>query len=130
MTITDVTQLEDLIISTARQLGVHPTALAMTQVALDLAGSEVIDGMIVVPGKGALKPDDYLKSLRSAMPSGFAPVAAPVEITVTKNLTDEMRREIAESRSNVLPAEWHAVRSRMKGLTAEIMDERASEVTL
>ena len=124
MNATDVTGLEDLIISTSRQLGVHPNANAMTQVALDLAGSTVIDGMIVIVDKGSLRPRTYVESLRASMPSGFAPIDTPT--LPLGNLTDQWRREIAENISKALPAEWDNVRSRMKGLTARMMDERAS----
>ena len=119
-------ELEDILISTARKIGIHPTALAMTQVALDLAGSVVVDGMIVVAGKGALAPRDYIASLQAAMPGGFTRLGAPPAPTRKGNLTEQMKQEIAESRSNALPSDWHTVRSRMKGLTAAMMDDRAS----
>ena len=121
-------ELEDIIVSTARQLGVHPTALVMTQVALDLAGSVVVDGMIVIAGKGVLAPRDYIASLRARLPGGFAPLGPPPATTGNGNLTEQWKHEIAESRSKALPSDWQAVRSRVKGLTAEMMDDRTGGI--
>jgi hypothetical protein len=81
--------------------------------------------MIVVAGKGALAPRDYIASLRAAMPGGFTHLGVPPATTGKGNLTEQWKQEIAESRSKALPSDWHAVRSRMRGLSAEMMDDRA-----
>jgi hypothetical protein len=114
--------VEDEFVTACRKQGFQPSADAMRQAAIDLAGSALTAGLIVMPGKGSITPKDFASSLRNQMPEAFE---ALNHVRSSGNLTTDMRREIA-ARSRSLPADWSDIRSRMTGLTAQMMDERAA----
>lgn len=118
--------LENLILSEAKRLGLQPNAEAMRQAALDLAGSVLTDfSMIHMPGLGSIAPADFVRDLRSRMPSAFAGLDNERKVEVTGNMTHRMREEVAASRRNrALPTDWLTVRSKVEGITAEHMAER------
>jgi hypothetical protein len=116
--------LEDMFVAECRRQGCQPSADVMRQVAVDLAGGVLTDqGLIVMPGKGAISPKDLVRSLRNFMPTAFGSLTGDKPLG---NMTIDMRREIAASRKQPLPDDWDQVRSRMIGLSARMMDERAA----
>jgi hypothetical protein len=121
-------QLEDLIIAEARRQGVHPSSAALMQTALDLAGSGVVDGAIVLPGKGVLAVSSYVRTLREALPSGFKPIghSTTENPAPTGNVTIDMKRKVAASRLRELPSDWDRVRRQVVGKTAAAMDAIAA----
>jgi hypothetical protein len=96
--------LEFLILTEARRQGVKPNADAVRQAGIDLAGSALTEqGLILMPGKGAISPADFVRSLRNRLPEAFGsiddkPAGKPAK------LTERMRAEIAASRKRPLPS--------------------------
>ncbi|MHC2337875.1 hypothetical protein [Bradyrhizobium sp. USDA 4454] len=115
--------LEDLIAKEARRQGHQPNQDAIRQAGIDLAGAAMTSqGLIHLPGRGAISPADFVRSLRSTMPAAFTPAT---DNKPTGNLTDEMRREVASNRrERALPADWLARRQNATGVTLEHMAER------
>jgi hypothetical protein len=72
--------LEFLILTEARRQGVKPNADAVRQAGIDLAGSALTEqGLILMPGKGAISPADYVRSLRGCRKrSGASTTNQPV----------------------------------------------------
>jgi hypothetical protein len=120
--------IEDLIASEAVRQGVKINVEGMRRAVIDIAGSTLTaDRMIAMPGKGSISPADFVRSLRTAMPEGFAPVtdkpASSHEQRPGETLTAFMRRQVeAGRRQPQLPDDWDQVRSRYTGLTASMMD--------
>lgn len=110
------TEIEDAIVSAARAVGFAINSTIMTTVAIDLAGSTLENGLIMVPGKGALTVQDYLKDLHARAPSGFSKVQQPDKPDSERTI-GEMRRK------RPLDAEWHARRAKATGITRTMMDE-------
>jgi hypothetical protein len=116
--------LDDLFVAECRKQGFQPNADAMRQAAIDLAGSTLTDqGLIAMPGKGAISLKDFVCSLRGLMPTAFGSLS---DDKPAGNMTTDMRREIGTSRKQPLPDDWDQVRSRMIGTTATMMDEVAA----
>ncbi|WP_316164542.1 MULTISPECIES: hypothetical protein [unclassified Bradyrhizobium] len=106
--------LESLVVDAARKQGFKPTADAVRQAVVDLAGAVLSDeGLIILPGKGALSPAHYAAALRAAMPAAFRPLDTDrPDVPPAGNLTMQMRAAVAASRKQALPADWNAVRER------------------
>ncbi len=123
-----MTDIEDLILKEARRQGVMPNADAVRQAGIDLAGAVLTgDGLISLPGRGAISPADFTRSLRRAMPNGFVSIAdrpaTSDERRSGETMTDFMRRQVEAGRKQLqLPDDWEQVRSRYIGLTASMMD--------
>ena len=111
-------EIEDAIVATARSLGFAINSATMTTVAIDLAGSTLANGLIVIPGKGGLKVQDYLKDLHARAPSGFSKVQQPDKPDSERTI-GQMRRK------RPLDAAWHARRASATGITKTFMDEIA-----
>ncbi|MCW1993087.1 hypothetical protein ABIE85_008665 [Bradyrhizobium diazoefficiens] len=109
-------EIEDAIVAAARSIGFAINSATMTTVAIDLAGSTIKDGVIMVPGKGGLKVEDYLQDLRARAPSGFSKVQ-PHEKPESERTVSEMRR------GRRLDAAWHARHAKATGITKAMMDE-------
>lgn len=118
--------LENLILSEAKRLGFQPNADAMRQAAIDLAGGALTSqNMIHMPGLGSIAPADFVRDLRSRMPSAFAGLDDRKAETKPGNLTSQMREEVAASRrERALPSDWSEIRSKVTGISAEHMDQR------
>lgn len=110
------TEIEDAIVAAARAVGFAINSAIMTTVAIDLAGSTLENGLIMIPGKGALKVQDYLKDLHSRAPSGFSKVQQPDKPDAERTI-GEMRRK------RPLDAAWHARRASATGITRTMMNE-------
>lgn len=121
-------QLEDLIIAEARRQGVHPNSTALMQTAMDLAGSGVAGGNIILPGRGVLAASAYVRTLREALPNGFSPISPSTteNAAFSGNVTADMARKVAASRLRALPDDWDRVRSQVVGKTAAAMDAIAA----
>jgi hypothetical protein len=124
--------LESLVVEAARKQGFGATADAVRQATVDLAGAVLTpQGLVMVPGKGALAPADYARALRAAIPTAFRPLDAarsddrPAN---NLNLTEQMRAAVAASRKQALPADWDVVRERYPtgSVTRKHMDEVAA----
>jgi hypothetical protein len=113
------TEIEDAIVAAARSVGFAINSATMSTVAIDLAGSTMKDGLIMIPGKGGLKVQDYLKDLRARAPSGFSKVQQPDKPDSERTI-GEMRRK------RPLDAAWHARRASATGITKSMMDEIAT----
>lgn len=114
------TEIEDAIVAAARAVGFAINSAIMTTVAIDLAGSTLENGLIMVPGKGALKVQDYLKDLHARAPSGFSKVQQQPGKPDSERTIGEMRRK------RPLDAAWHARRAGATGITRTMMDEIAA----
>jgi len=125
-----MTGIETIVVKAAASQGWQATAEAVRQATIDLAGSVISDqGLIVIPGKGAISPGDYATSLRTAMPTAFRPKTDQPAETSEDNLTERYRAEIAATRrKSALPSNFQEVRSRYadSSLTARFMDELAA----
>lgn len=119
-------QIEDLIMTEARRQGYQPDQNAMIAAAIHLAGSAMVNGLIVIPNKGAISAGDIVRGLRNQMPEAFTGLDKEgAEETTSTSLTEQMRREVAATRRRrALPSDWLAVRSKAKGITAEHLAER------
>lgn len=118
--------LEDLVLKEARRQGYQPNQHAMRQAAIDLAGSVMTGGLIVIPGLGAISPADFTRSLRDRMPESFAGIDDKQPAKSAGNMTESMRAEIAASRKQATPADWNKVRGKYAAgtVTAQHMKER------
>jgi hypothetical protein len=112
-------EIEDAIVAAARSIGFAINSATMTTVAIDLAGSTIENGLIMIPGKGGLKVQDYLKDLHARAPSGFSKVQQPDKADSERTI-GEMRRK------RPLDAAWHSRRARATGITRTMMDEIAA----
>lgn len=112
-----INDIEDAIVAAARSAGFTINSATMTTVATDLAGSKIENGLIMVPGKGGLRVEDYLRDLHSRAPSGFGKVPRKPN---SERTISEMRRR------RPLDAAWHAHRSMATGITRAMMDEIAA----
>lgn len=112
------TEIEDAIVAAARSVGFAINSATMTTVAIDLAGSKMKDGLIMIPGKGGLKVEDYLRDLRARAPSGFSKVQQAQKPDFERTVS-EMRRK------RPLDAAWHERRTEAVGITRTMMDEIA-----
>lgn len=127
--------LEDLIVKEAQRLGLKPNVEAMRQAAIDLAGSSLTtQNLINLPGKGSISPADFVRSLRSFMPTAFSDLddkpSPSVEKPVGKTLTQFMREQIDAGRKQApTPDDWQQVRSKYAAgtLTAKMMDQIEAE---
>lgn len=123
-----MTDIEDLIASEAVRQGLKINAEGMRRAAIDIAGGTLTaDRLIAMPGRGSISAADFVRSLRNAMPEGFAPVtdkpATSDERRSGETLTAFMRRQVEAGRKQLqLPDDWEQVRSRYTGLTASMMD--------
>jgi hypothetical protein len=124
--------LEDLILAEARRQGYRPNAEAMRQAAIDLAGSTLNgQNLITMPGRGSISPADFVRSLRSLMPSAFSKVGEKPsdDKPAGKTLTEFMREQIEGSRKQIpLPDDFDRVRNRyaVGSLTRTMMDSIAA----
>ncbi|MFX6728600.1 hypothetical protein ABTH13_19840, partial [Acinetobacter baumannii] len=75
------------------------------------------NGLIMIPGKGGLKVEDYLRDLRTRAPSGFSKVAHKPD---SERTISEMRRK------HPLDAAWHSRRAKATGITRTMMNEIAA----
>lgn len=110
--------IEDAVVSAARAKGYAINSTTMATVAIDLAGSTMTDGLITIPGKGALSVQDYLRDLHDRAPSGFSRLQQPDKPDQERTIT-EMRR------IRPLDAAWHALHAKATGITKTMMDEVA-----
>lgn len=110
--------IEDAVVSAARARGYAINSTTMATVAIDLAGSTLVSDMIVIPGKGTLAVQDYLRDLHDRAPSGFSRLQEPNKPDAERTVT-EMRRK------RPLDAAWHHRHSRATGITKTMMDEIA-----
>ncbi|WP_407155077.1 hypothetical protein [Bradyrhizobium sp. STM 3557] len=111
-----MTDLESLVVEAAKQQGYGVTADAIRQAAADLAGAVLTpQGLIMLPGKGALAAADYARALRAAMPSAFRPLDTGRHgdrPSGNVTMTEQMRAAVAASRRQALPGDFNAVRER------------------
>ena len=119
-------EIEDAFVSECRKQGLQPASGAMIAAAVDLAGSVMTDdGLMVLPGKGSLRPGDYVRTLRDRMPEAFGRLNDQSNDRPAGNLTERMRVEVAAGRERRLPSDWDSVRKRYAAgsTTAAMMDE-------
>lgn len=79
--------LEDAVASAAVSQGFKASAESMTQAAIQLAGSTLANGLIVIPGKGSISPADFVRDLPDEL------VASPMvhlNMLVPKVLLDQI----------------------------------------
>ncbi|WP_316174121.1 MULTISPECIES: hypothetical protein [unclassified Bradyrhizobium] len=111
-----MTDLESLVVEAAKKQGYGATADAIRQAAVDLAGAVLTpQGLIMVPGKGALAPADYARALLEAMPTAFKPLDARQpddRPSGNVTMTEQMRSAVTASRRQALPGDFNAVRER------------------
>lgn len=110
--------IEDAVVSAARAKGYALNSTIMATVAIDLAGSKLEDDLIVVPGKGSLSVQDYLRDLHDRAPSGFSRLQQSDKPEAERTIT-EMRRK------RPLDAAWHARYAKATGITKTMMNEIA-----
>ncbi|MGO4712535.1 hypothetical protein [Bradyrhizobium sp. 2TAF24] len=128
-----MTDIESLILAEARRQGYQPNADAVRQASIDLAGSVMTsDGLIAMPGRGSVSKADFVTSLRNHLPGAFLKVqdtpAASDERRPGETLTDFMRRRVEADRKRSVPDDWDEVRSKVTGLTAQMMDARVAAI--
>lgn len=114
-----MTDLESLILTEAHRQGCQPDQHAIRQAGVDLAGAVLTSqGLIHLPGLGAISVADFTRSLRARMPEAFSTIddgKPEAELTVS-----ELRRK------RPLDAEWQARRASATGITRAHMNEIAS----
>lgn len=115
--------LEDILAAEIERQGDRATPEGFRQMLTDTIGR--MDNGFIRLERGSISLPDYVRSVRQQNPEFFGSFEAGNK--PTGNLTESMRREIAESRSRSLPSDWDSVRNHMTGLTAQYMDEIASE---
>ncbi|MGY2939597.1 hypothetical protein ACVWZ6_009199 [Bradyrhizobium sp. GM6.1] len=100
-------KIEDAVISAARAKGFQINSAVMQTVAIDLAGSSLNGGMILILGRGTLSISDYLRDLHNRAPSGFAELSqadkADDELTVS-----QMRQKNTTATSVSIPTDLPA----------------------
>jgi hypothetical protein len=113
--------IEDAVVSAARAKGLSISSVAMTTVALDLAGSSIAGSLITIPGKGSLAVADYLNDLRTRVPEGFTSLDMPADKPTDRHvgLTAAYAREIAAGRNQP-----RLDPSKFTGVTREFIGER------
>lgn len=116
--------LESLILTEARRQNLQPNAIAVRQAAIDLAGASLTtQNLINLPGRGAISPADYIRSLRDQMPEGFGRIDNETPTAkAAGTLTERYRAEIAATRKqgHITDADL----ARYTGLTRQYMEER------
>ena len=94
-----MSEIEDAFVSEARRQGFQPDHDVMRSVAIELAGSNLLDGWIVLPGGNSLALTDAVKGFMAANPSGFASLTEPAEDNgysgLTKAYIDENRNRLS-----------------------------------
>jgi hypothetical protein len=130
--------LEDLLANEIERQGFRVTPDAFRHLLTECIGRVTRDGLIKVPftdsetGFGGMSFQHFVEMHRRNSPTSFTPIvnqdaSQPKEPRKpTGNLTTDMKLEIADTRSQSLPSDWNAVRSRHTGLTAQMMDEIAT----
>lgn len=114
--------LESLILTEAHRQGCQPDQHAIRQAGIDLAGAAMTSqGLIHLPGLGAISVADFTRSLRARMPDAFSPIEAKPQRPVG-NLTSAMMAEVAVSRKHARITD--ADLSRYTGVTRQHMEER------
>ncbi|WP_210242937.1 hypothetical protein [Nitrobacter winogradskyi] len=94
----------------------------MNQLAIDYAGSVLNGGFIVLPSHLSIALKDAVRDLAQRCPEVFADIeATPNNASITQTIISEVRTR----RKRSLPSDWSAVRERMTGITAEMMDQIA-----
>jgi hypothetical protein len=111
--------IEDAIVSAAHARGFSINSAVMATVAIDLAGSTLAGALIMIPGKGSLSIQDYLKDLHDRAPSGFSRLQQP-------DKSDDERTVAQLRRKRPLDDVWHARRAKASGITKIMMDEIAT----
>jgi hypothetical protein len=117
-----IQDIEDAVVAACRKLGVRPNSNAMMQVAIDLAGSTMGDGILVLPDGGPLSPLDYADKLHSRMPEAFSGIDDKPDTKQVVTLTQKYQAEIAASRKR--PSITDADLTRYTGITRQHMEER------
>jgi hypothetical protein len=116
-----MTNLEDILAEEIERQGARATPEGFKQMLTDTIGR--MDNGFIRLERGSISIRDYVRSVRQQNPEFFGSESGEKP---TGNLTESMRREIAERRSRGLPSDWTTVRQHMTGLTASMMDERAA----
>ena len=117
--------IEGKIASECDRQGVRPTPEIFRQMIVETIGRVTEHGYIHLDA-GSISVKNFVESYRSANPDSFVQAGDKSKFIPKpgETLTDQYKREIAESRSRKpLSSDWEAVRSRMQGLTREMMDE-------
>jgi hypothetical protein len=113
--------LEDILANEIECQGTRATQDGFKQMLAEVIG-RFNGGFIALP-VGSISLPDYVRSVRQQNPEFFGSESGEKP---SGNLTESMRREIAETRSRGLPSDWTTVRQHMTGLTAQMMDELAA----
>ena len=71
--------IEDEFVAEARRQGFQPDHEIMKAVAIELVGSTIQDGYIVLPNGNSLAVSDAVKGFMAAHSSGFTALAEPTE---------------------------------------------------
>ena len=117
-----MTDLESLIITEAHRQGCQPDQHAIRQAGIDLAGASLTSqGLIRLPGLGAISAADFTRSLRARMPEAFSAIDDKPELPAG-NLTSAMMAEVAASRKQARITD--ADLDRFTGVTRQHMEER------
>lgn len=120
-----MTNLEDILASEIERQNLRATPAGFKQMLIECIGRIDASGFVVLD-KGSISLADYVRSCRQLMPEAFA---AGESGNPSGNLTVDMQREIAETRSRSLPSDWTTVRNRYTGknnLTGAMMDQVAA----
>lgn len=117
-----MTTLEDLLADELDQQGVRAKPDIFREMLTECIGRVTDNGSILLPA-GAISLADYVRSIRMNQPQLFETATTQ---KASGNLTERMRREIAQSLNRSLPSDWEEVRSKHTGLTARMMDEIAT----
>ncbi|MFB6418216.1 MULTISPECIES: hypothetical protein [Bradyrhizobium] len=114
-----MTDLESLILTEANRQGCQPDQHAIRQAGVDLAGAILTSqGLIHLPGLGAISVADFTRSLRARMPKAFSTIDdGKPEAALT---VSELRRK------RPLDAAWRARLASATGITKSMMDEIAT----
>ncbi|MDR6305938.1 hypothetical protein GGQ85_003665 [Nitrobacter vulgaris] len=113
--------LEDVLADECDRKGLRPTPEAFRKMLTEAIGRLDSHRMISLP-QGSISLPDFVRSFVSEPETA----SKNDHRKPSRNLTAEMKQEIAETRSRSLPSDWSAVRERMTGKTAQMMDEIAA----
>ncbi|MCK1366430.1 hypothetical protein [Bradyrhizobium sp. 62] len=114
--------LETFILAESRRQGCQPDQRAIRQAGIDLAGAVLTSqGLIHLPGLGAISASDFTRSLRARMPEAFTTTEDEPQRPVG-NLTSTMMAEVAASRKQARITD--ADLARFTGVTRQHMEER------
>ncbi|MHC2841708.1 hypothetical protein [Bradyrhizobium diazoefficiens] len=114
--------LESLILTEAHRQGCQPDQHAIRQASIDLAGAVLTSqGLIHLPGLGAISAADFTRSLRARMPEAFSTIDDKPQ-RPAGNLTAAMMAEVAASRKQARITD--ADLARFSGVTREHIEER------